>query len=358
MKHTKPRIIVFYGGSAGNFDLSAETGRWICQYIPRHTYDVVPVEVTADGKWKVPLGSLPRTGPIGRTFQMLSKAVRALSPAKALERLMHRPVHGFVTVVRGRGGDDGSLHSLGQALHVPVVGSPHSTCQITSNKHLFSHAVSEIANTPFTHRFRGGVPVETIIDDIRDQFLPPLFIKPACEEGSYGIEHVGSIDELASAISKAHHSGDILLQEKLAGTLPARPTNVEFDGSRVLDSDQILQLETVPGSMVVVGAGVNLEVPDGVPGAGAIGNVEGERVLAAYLSSLRGLMDRTERIIERWRAVSHTLGRTIQGTTVDGGTVRGVAVDLDETGALLVDTDAGRVRVAFGDVKQLGVNQG
>ena len=40
------------------------------------------------------------------------------------------------------------------------------------------------------------------------------------------------------------------------GTLPARPTNVEFDGSRVLDSDQILELENVPGSMVVVGAGV------------------------------------------------------------------------------------------------------
>src|SRR5215204_635027 len=40
------------------------------------------------------------------------------------------------------------------------------------------------------------------------------------------------------------------------GTLPARPTNVEFDGPRVLDSDQILELEKVPNSMVVVGAGV------------------------------------------------------------------------------------------------------
>jgi hypothetical protein len=46
------------------------------------------------------------------------------------------------------------------------------------------------------------------------------------------------------------------------------------------------------------------------------------------------------------------------GTTVDGGTIRGVAVDLDETGALLVDTDAGRLRVAFGEIQHLGVNQG
>jgi BirA family biotin operon repressor/biotin-[acetyl-CoA-carboxylase] ligase len=110
---------------------------------------------------------------------------------------------------------------------------------------------------------------------------------------------------------------------------------------------------------VVVGAGVNLEAPDDVPGAGAIGNVEGEHVLAAYLFALRGLMDgRTEEILDRWRAVSHTLGRTIQGTTVGGDPVRGVAVDLDETGALLVDTDAGRLRIGFGQIRHLGVNEG
>ena len=38
--------------------------------------------------------------------------------------------------------------------------------------------------------------------------------------------------------------------------MPARPTNVDFDSLRVLDSDQILTLDTVPGSLVVVGAGV------------------------------------------------------------------------------------------------------
>lgn len=39
------------------------------------------------------------------------------------------------------------------------------------------------------------------------------------------------------------------------GTVPARPGHVDFDGQRVLDSDQILELETVPDSLVVVGAG-------------------------------------------------------------------------------------------------------
>ena len=40
------------------------------------------------------------------------------------------------------------------------------------------------------------------------------------------------------------------------GTKPARPTGVEFDENRVLDSDGILDLKSIPTSMVVVGAGV------------------------------------------------------------------------------------------------------
>jgi NAD(P) transhydrogenase len=40
------------------------------------------------------------------------------------------------------------------------------------------------------------------------------------------------------------------------GTRPARPSSVDFDGRTVVDSDQILDMDHVPPTMVVVGAGV------------------------------------------------------------------------------------------------------
>jgi NAD(P) transhydrogenase len=40
------------------------------------------------------------------------------------------------------------------------------------------------------------------------------------------------------------------------GTTPVRPPGVQFDNERVIDSDGILNLKTIPSSMVVVGAGV------------------------------------------------------------------------------------------------------
>lgn len=48
-------------------------------------------------------------------------------------------------------------------------------------------------------------------------------------------------------------AGQIVLA---TGTRPARPDHVEFDGARVVDSDGILELERIPDTMVVVGAGV------------------------------------------------------------------------------------------------------
>jgi NAD(P) transhydrogenase len=49
-------------------------------------------------------------------------------------------------------------------------------------------------------------------------------------------------------------SGDYIVIA--TGTKPARPAGVEFDENRVLDSDGILDLRSLPASMVVVGAGV------------------------------------------------------------------------------------------------------
>jgi BirA family transcriptional regulator, biotin operon repressor / biotin---[acetyl-CoA-carboxylase] ligase len=110
---------------------------------------------------------------------------------------------------------------------------------------------------------------------------------------------------------------------------------------------------------VVVGIGVNLGAPQDVPGARAIGDVDAEALLTVFLRRFLSLMEGPPgEILGRWRAASATLGRRVDATAVDGDTASGVAVDLDETGALLIDTGEGLARVAFGEIRHLGVNQG
>jgi NAD(P) transhydrogenase len=65
--------------------------------------------------------------------------------------------------------------------------------------------------------------------------------------------HTLSVDLEGQPMHRTITAGTIVIA---TGTTPARPSNVRFDGTRVLDSDQILAVDEVPGSMVVVGAGV------------------------------------------------------------------------------------------------------
>ncbi len=65
--------------------------------------------------------------------------------------------------------------------------------------------------------------------------------------------HTLSVDLEGTAVHRTLTADKIIVA---TGTTPARPVNVDFDGLRVLDSDQILSLDKVPDSMVVVGAGV------------------------------------------------------------------------------------------------------
>ncbi|MFI9011624.1 Si-specific NAD(P)(+) transhydrogenase [Actinosynnema sp. NPDC053489] len=53
-----------------------------------------------------------------------------------------------------------------------------------------------------------------------------------------------------------HHSVTAEHVVIATGTRPARPDQVDFDEIRVLDSDEVLALEEIPASLVVVGAGV------------------------------------------------------------------------------------------------------
>src|SRR3954471_6268550 len=70
--------------------------------------------------------------------------------------------------------------------------------------------------------------------------------------GRFADPHTISVDDGTGRESKVS-AGKIIIA---AGTRPARPDSVDFDDKTIVDSDGVLNLERVPRSMVVVGAGV------------------------------------------------------------------------------------------------------
>ncbi|HEU5110142.1 MAG TPA: Si-specific NAD(P)(+) transhydrogenase [Micromonosporaceae bacterium] len=89
------------------------------------------------------------------------------------------------------------------------------------------------------------------IDVIRSQ-LSRNHVRLLTGTGRFHDEHTIEVTDGAAPELKATAEKIIVA----AGTRPARPPTVEFDDRTIIDSDGILNLERVPRSMVVVGAGV------------------------------------------------------------------------------------------------------
>ncbi len=176
-----------------------------------------------------------------------------------------------------------------------------------------------------------------------------VVIRPEWEAGRLGLVSLAAGAAMAEAVAAASGAdvrckwpNDLMVGESKVGG--------------ILGEAEILE-DVV--RHVVIGIGVNLDLPGDVAGAGAIGDVDEERLLADFLRRFRLLVeDHVAHIPQRWRAVSGTLGRVVEAATVGGDTVRGAAADLDERGGLIVVTDDGPVTVAFGEIHHLDVDRG
>ncbi len=231
---------MFFGGGADNYDLSRETGQWVSEALPRGKYDVIPVQVTPEHAWQVPLGSLPRQGEVSRATAMLMSAVPALPIPQALPRLLSREPEVFFTVLRGKGGDDGSIQQLADMAGAGAVGPSAAMCLTTSDKAMCAQAIEKLALAPFTMTVPAMRPAAEAAVEVASNFNTAVFIKPRVAEGSVGVRRVEMATELPEAIAAAQAYGDAIVQEARPGVELAVTVYQDEDGSvRVLPPTEI-----------------------------------------------------------------------------------------------------------------------
>jgi BirA family biotin operon repressor/biotin-[acetyl-CoA-carboxylase] ligase len=151
---------------------------------------------------------------------------------------------------------------------------------------------------------------------------------------------------------------------EVAGLAPRLkwPNDVLVGGRKI--AGILLESRLGAAPLVVLGIGVNLTQRAFAPAlAGRATSValetarpiDRERLLGVLLETLDRQRADLERgalaeVLQRWRSLADTLGRTV---TIDD--VHGVATDIDEVGALVVADGDGRRRLVFaGEVREAG----
>ena len=216
-----------------------------------------------------------------------------------------------------------------------------------------------IADTQTRGRGRRG---RAWYDEPGASLLASIILRPRLDPAAFpllslvaGIAVVGALWASAGLDARLKWPNDVLVRgRKIAGIL--------IESRRMAGNDADRAPALAPGTrggVVVVGIGINLtqrRFPPPLDGRATsalleIGRlIDRDRLLAGVLDGLDRWRARLEAhdfasVRDRWRAIADTLGKTV---SVDG--IRGVAIDLDQDGALVVDDGHRRHRVVAGEV--------
>ncbi|MGK5532688.1 D-alanine--D-alanine ligase family protein [Streptomyces sp. URMC 129] len=237
----KPRVAVVFGGRSSEHAISVITAGAVLRAIDRTRYDVLPIGITADGRWALTAddpermaisdGALPSVEQIaepgaggvllpidhGRQEVIYSEpgsVPKDLGDVDVVFPMLHGPY-----------GEDGTLQGLLELSGVPYVGAGVLSSAIGMDKEYMKRVFAsfglpvgpytvvrprEWENDPAAARKR-------IVDFAADHGWP-LFVKPARAGSSMGISRVDGLAGLDEAVAEARrHDPKIIVESLLRG---------------------------------------------------------------------------------------------------------------------------------------------
>jgi D-alanine-D-alanine ligase len=221
------RVAVVFGGRSTEHAISCVSAGSVLAAIDRDRFDVVPIGITAEGRWVLTADDpaalalsgrqLPAVDPTGTALVLpgdpTTKGLVVLDPGAVPADL------GTVDVVfpllHGSYGEDGTLQGLLELAGVPYVGSGVFASAAAMDKHHMKQLLRSAGlDTPAFVLARRGQAIPRAVRDLGF----PVFVKPARGGSSIGISKVESADALQAALDEAHrHDPKALVEQAVAG---------------------------------------------------------------------------------------------------------------------------------------------
>ncbi|MEU4129063.1 D-alanine--D-alanine ligase family protein [Streptomyces wuyuanensis] len=237
----KPRVAVVFGGRSSEHAISVVTAGAVLRAIDRTKYDVLPIGITADGRWALTADEPDRMAIADRRLPSVADlaesteggVVLSVDPANR-EVVYSEPgsvpkalgeVDVVFPVLHGPYGEDGTLQGLLELAGIPYVGAGVLASAVGQDKEYMKRVFASFGLPvgPYTvvrprEWEQDPSAARKKIVDFAGEHGWPLFVKPARAGSSIGITKVDDLAGLDEAVAEAQrHDPKIIVEALLRG---------------------------------------------------------------------------------------------------------------------------------------------
>ena len=231
----KIRLGVLFGGRSGEHEVSLTSAASVMRALDPEKYEVVPVGITREGRWRVGPRAVKLLAPVAgeaspgsASLENVLEQGRAVTPSvdpagpKLLPLAKSHEIRPEVDVIfpvlHGTFGEDGTIQGLLELADTPYVGAGVLASAAGMDKDVMKRLFRD-AGLPV-------VPWQTVLRrdwerdpagvrrQVEKRLRYPLFVKPANLGSSVGITKVHKPEELPAALDRAGQYDRKILLEK------------------------------------------------------------------------------------------------------------------------------------------------
>ena len=198
----KLKIMVIFGGKSGEHDVSLMSSASVMKTMNKEKYEILPIGITKDGKWKKYLGNVEYIDPKNWLNETEDYNINELFLDKD-----SRGIDVVFPVLHGPFGEDGTIQGLLEMADIPYVGTGVLSSALAMDK-VVAKMMLKSVNIPqaeFAVVFRSDFNKDEnkVLDELENKFGYPMFVKPANLGSSVGISKAKNRESLIAAIKEA-----------------------------------------------------------------------------------------------------------------------------------------------------------
>ncbi len=211
----KLKIAVLFGGCSEEHAISIKSAQEIARNLDLEKFDPLYIGITKAGGWK--LCDYPDAKwESGDCIPAILSADRIVHGLIVLEQGEYKIIRLDIVfpVLHGKMGEDGAMQGLLELSGIPYVGCDIQSSVLCMDKSLAYVIVRNagIATPDFLTLNKDDIPDA-------EQFVYPVFVKPARSGSSFGVSKVCNMDELPEAIENARqYDTKILIEQMISGS--------------------------------------------------------------------------------------------------------------------------------------------